>query len=232
MNIKYIFFDCMETLIDMEELPNSKDYAIWSFEGSGWESYWGTFEEYFRDYENAREAIKRSLPEHKEYNLIERFWRIALLKFPNKTGVEIENITQLLFKNYWHNYKSRCYIKKDVKDTLSYLKVKYKLGVVSNFMVSGGIEELLHEHNISDYFDFIITSINIGWRKPHFEIYNRAILESQVSLDQIIFIGDDYLCDYEGAGRAGLKSILLDREKNISFTCEKINKLVELVTMF
>lgn len=54
---KYIFFDCMETLIDLHELPSRSDYARWAFQGSGVEGYWRDFEDFLMLYEASKADI-------------------------------------------------------------------------------------------------------------------------------------------------------------------------------
>ncbi len=50
--IEYLFFDCMETLVDMDNLPETKDYASWSYHGSGVEKYWDDFNHFCEHYIN------------------------------------------------------------------------------------------------------------------------------------------------------------------------------------
>ena len=58
--VKYIFFDCMETLVDLHELPSSSDYARWAFQGSGVEGYWRDFED-FLILQKTEEGSRRKL---------------------------------------------------------------------------------------------------------------------------------------------------------------------------
>lgn len=226
-NIKCVLFDCMETIIDMKELPTPKDYALWTFNGSGAEKHWSCFDEFYDSYRYIQNKIASTLPEYKEYDLLERLKLILEMKLSNNGNDNINKILQLLLINYWNNYKSRTYIKDDVKFILPYLKNKYKLGVISNFTVSGGIEELLKHNNIFHYFDCIITSVNEGWRKPHPQIYTSAINKLKLLPQDIVLIGDNYICDYEGAKKAGLNTILLDRNDKYQIT-DKISNFYEL----
>jgi putative hydrolase of the HAD superfamily len=83
--------------------------------------------------------------------------------------------------------------------------------VVSNFKVPGGVEELLEAHHLKKFFDFVITSINIGWRKPHPEIYRQDLGYADTDLNNIHFIGDDISKDYSTLKELGISAILLDR---------------------
>lgn len=229
--IKCILFDCMETLIDVTQLPTLQDYARWAYDGSGVEQYWENFDEFFQNYIEAKERIIKKLPENKEHNLIERFEEIALLKFKNNKDI-ITEISEKLMDNYWKTYTQKCYIKGDVAKILPTLASKYPLGVVSNFVVKDGVEELLISHGISDYFNSVITSVNVGWRKPHPNIYNIALQHFKVSPWEVLFVGDDYLNDYVQPKKLGLKVLLLDRYNNFQHITERVCDFYELADDF
>ncbi|WHH59481.1 HAD family hydrolase [Petroclostridium sp. X23] len=210
-NISWILFDCMETLVDLTELPGLKGYALWAYEGSGVEGLWDGFEDFYESYKYAIEVIANKLPQGKEYEVYERLQMVAGLKICNKDEQAVQKIADCLYKNFWDTYKSKCYVRNDVKEIITELTKKYNLGVVSNFMVSGGIEELLKTNGIYKYFDFIITSINEGWKKPHYNIYKAAIDKADVPLSKILFVGDDFKNDYITPKELGLRTVLLDR---------------------
>jgi putative hydrolase of the HAD superfamily len=209
--IKYILFDCMETLIDLTQLPEQRDYAKWSFEGSGVEKFWTGFEEYFRLYQQAKSEIEDGLSEHEEYEMFDRFYPIARLQCGENANHVISGLSHSLYHCFWHTYLSKCYLKEDVKEMVPKLAEGFKLGVVSNFMVKNGIEELLTVHGLIKHFDFVVTSVNEGWRKPHPKIFAAAINLAGVSPEECIFIGDDYVNDFIGAANAGFKVVFLDR---------------------
>ncbi|WP_446897377.1 HAD family hydrolase [Clostridium sp. LBM24168] len=225
-NLKCIMFDCMETLIDMIELPDKEDYARWAFDGSGCEKYFKDFDEFYKYYKTAAKCILDRMPDYREYSFKEQYEYIVREK--GLDSIEQKEIVELLLKNYWQNYKRRCYADKMVKETLDYLSGKYKLGVVSNFKVKGGIGDLLEYTGIRSYFKFIVNSAEEGWRKPHPQIYMDAGKISGFISDEILFIGDDFVNDYLGPQKVGIESIFFDRKKRISEECRSINEFIEL----
>lgn len=210
-DIRYILFDCMETLVDLRQLPDLRDYAFWAFDGSGVEELWEDFDEFFRYYLLARSDLSARLHENQEYEISERFLHLVRLSFPDLPVSRIEIITNSLSCNYWKYYKETCYIKEDVMAVLPKLAEKYRLGVVSNFMVRGGIEELLEMNGISRYFDVVVTSITEGWRKPHPAIYKTALDRLGAKAEETVFVGDDFVNDLVAPGKLGMKPIFLDR---------------------
>jgi putative hydrolase of the HAD superfamily len=231
MNRKWLFFDCMETLVDLIELPKLKDYAFWAFDGSGMEDLWNSFDDFFENYIAARKSIAREIPQDGEYEMLERMKRIVQLSFGDEQLPTADKTSQMLYANYWKNYKSKCYVKKEVKNTLELLSKKYRLAVVSNFMVMDGIEELLIENGIHSYFDFIVTSIKTGWRKPNVKIYNEAIKKAGAQIENITFIGDDYINDFITPGEMGMKSLLLDRSRKHTELVERVDNFEQLIGM-
>lgn len=207
----YIFFDCMETLIDLHKLPNTRDYAAWAYYGSGVEELWEDFDEFFRYYMLAKQDLSSRLPEYADYEIRERFLHIVRLSLPDMPYNIMESTCEMLYKNYWSNYKSESYVWEDVLQTLPQLSTGFKMGVVSNFMVMGGIEEMLGIHDIKKYFEFIVTSVAEGWRKPHPAIYAKALEQAGVVPEKVIFVGDDYMNDYIAPSELGMTPFYLDR---------------------
>lgn len=207
----FVLFDCMETLVDLSKLPNLKDYAAWGFYGSGVEELWEDFDEYFRHYLLAKAELSAKLPELAEYEMKGRFFQAVRSSFPDMDFGRAEETADKICTNYWHNYKAMSYVSEDVLKVLPDLAKSFRLGVVSNFMVMGGIEEMLELHGLLRNFEFVVTSVAEGWRKPHPAIYRKAI-ESMGPFDgDIIFVGDDYLNDFITPGTLGMKPVFLDR---------------------
>lgn len=210
-NFECILFDCMETLVDLHKLPAFRDYALWAYEGSGVEELWEDFDEFFRYYILAKQELSSRLPEHADYEMLGRFLHIVRVSLPDLPYEMMEATAEKLYRNYWRNYRAGSYVREDVRRVLGELSGSCRMGVVSNFMVMNGIEELLELHGIRNCFDFVITSVAEGWRKPHPAIYNKAIELSGAIPERILFVGDDFVNDYEMPLKIGMKPVFLDR---------------------
>lgn len=230
--IKFILFDCMETLIDFTELPGEREYALWSYYGSGVENRWQGFEDFFSIFLEMRQVFHQAIPMHKEYTIIERYEMMVRKYFSARNSKisqeEIIKITQKLCNNFWQNYVQRCFVRAEVENLLKNLKNKVGIGIVSNFIVPGGLEELLISNNIRQYFDFVINSAEIGWRKPHRNIYEKALKQAEVKANEIIFIGDDIKNDYYAPKEFGFSALLYDRKDNYTEIKERILAIKEI----
>ncbi|HEX2946477.1 MAG TPA: HAD family hydrolase [Clostridia bacterium] len=232
MSFKYIFFDCMETLVDLHVLPGSREYASWAFDGSGCEELWEDFDTFHRYYILSKHELASQLPEHADYEMKLRFLHILKLSQPDIGYDRMEAAADCLRTNYWKNYKSVCYLKQDVKAVLPRLGRLFKLGVVSNFMVKDGIQELLELTDISKHFEFVVVSVDEGIRKPHPAIYGKALQLAGVKPEEVIFVGDDYINDYVKPAELGMYTICLDRyEKHAELErrVRDFNELEELI---
>jgi putative hydrolase of the HAD superfamily len=210
--VKYILFDCMETLVDMDPLPSGEDYALWAFRDSGLEGLWTDFSEFRAGYERARETLNRLHADFTEDSFTDRF-TFMCERNPRIGGRDIspQDMAKRLSDRFLKTYYERCFVNEDVRKILPGLASRYRLGVVSNFKTHGGIETLLAAHGLAAYFEFILVSIDFGFRKPHHGIYNEAINRAKTPAQAILFIGDDPQNDVAVPGALGMQTLLFDR---------------------
>jgi putative hydrolase of the HAD superfamily len=210
-NITTIFFDCMETIVDLYELPSASDYALWAFAGSGVEQYWGDFNEFWMMYRDAKRELITVMEPDQEHEMRRRL-ELVIDKTKTIDTSSAHQVIQNLYNNFWSTYKSKCFIDEEIMNVLPELGKRYKLAVVSNFMIQDGIEELLKLNRASSYFDFVVTSINEGWKKPSPKIYEASLQYADCPPEQVLFVGDDYENDVVAPRRMGMKSILLEKD--------------------
>jgi putative hydrolase of the HAD superfamily len=227
VKFKCILFDCIETVIDIFEKADSRVLAWWAYNGCGYECLWDNFDSFAEAYEIAINELAQFKEIHEEYNIFERFRFMVKQKTNDKN--ELGKVATAVFQNYWSNYKANCYVDDSVRNTLSYLCSRFKCGIVSNFMVEGGVEELLEIHDIGKYFDFVVTSIGVGWRKPDARIYDVAVELAKVPNEQILFVGNDYKCDFKGPIQYGLEAIWLDKHNIENVEDRRIEKIKDLI---
>ncbi|NLO40605.1 MAG: HAD family hydrolase [Ruminiclostridium sp.] len=225
---EWILFDCMETIIDVVIMPEVRTYSFWGYDGCGYESLWASSDSFIEEYVHIRENLRSNHEQYREFNSLDLYCLMVADKLPEQ---QVKMAADSILKNFWRNYTKNCYVDETVKQTLKELSSKYHCGVVSNFMVDGGIEDLLMVHGILPYFDFVVTSVRVGWKKPHSNIYDAAMANIRVPKNKVLFIGDNYDCDYTGPREYGFQSILLDKKNRYPQVPEKINLIRELPDM-
>jgi putative hydrolase of the HAD superfamily len=95
-------------------------------------------------------------------------------------------------------------------EVLARLARDHRLAVVSNTMDTVVVPALVSALGIGAYLDAVVLSSEVGWRKPHPEIYRVALRRLGAEPESTVFVGDSYLADYVGPRRLGLRALLVD----------------------
>jgi len=100
------------------------------------------------------------------------------------------------------------------EDVLRYFKERnFKIGLVSNtiFPERFHLSEL-KRFGLYSYLDNHLFSSEVGVRKPHPQIFLKALSELNVKPSQAVFVGDRLIEDVGGAQKVGMKGILAYHE--------------------
>ncbi|KAI8120305.1 rhythmically expressed gene 2 protein [Lucilia cuprina] len=125
---------------------------------------------------------------------------------PNIEEAKLKELSEKLIKIYrtsecWRHMEGGLELIKCVRDA------DKKVGVISNFDPS--LEEVLKEMNLLDKFDFVLTSYEAGYQKPHKNIFQKALDVYNVQPHEALHVGNTYEIDYVGARNAGWSSLLI-----------------------
>jgi len=83
-----------------------------------------------------------------------------------------------------------------------------KLALVSNTASPQWLlEPILERQGIAGRVDAIVLSSEVGKRKPHPAIFERALRELEVESSEALFVGDRLGADVLGASRVGMKTV-------------------------
>jgi putative hydrolase of the HAD superfamily len=77
--------------------------------------------------------------------------------------------------------------------------------------------------------DRVLVSAAVGVRKPGVGFFREVAHTAGCDVSQVLFVGDDYGNDYEGATAAGLPAILLDPHDRYPHVLHRITRLAELL---
>lgn len=99
--------------------------------------------------------------------------------------------------------------------------------VVSNW--DRRLPRLLERLGLKERFDAVLTSAEVGRRKPHPRIFEHALERLGLSPDRVIYVGDSYDEDVVGARRAGITPLLIDRQKRAAPAPGVIARLEDLL---
>ena len=88
-----------------------------------------------------------------------------------------------------------------------------RLGVISNW--SWQAPELLHDLELARHFEALVISARVGYLKPHRRIFEHALEVMKVEPARAMHVGDSIHADVEGARRAGMRAVLIDRSTHV-----------------
>lgn len=100
-------------------------------------------------------------------------------------------------------------------------KSTYKIALVSNYLSE--LRQRLKDQQIIDLFDEIIISGEIGYQKPHPQVFNILCERMNIAPDELVFI-DDTTKSLEGAETIGYRPILF---KNNQQFIEDLNAILK-----
>lgn len=92
---------------------------------------------------------------------------------------------------------------------LSFLKTRgIKLGLISNTQMPARFRHpTIKKQGLLAYFDVIVLSSEVSWRKPRAEIFREALRQLQVEPEECLHFGDNIRADVEGAKQAGILAV-------------------------
>ena len=98
-----------------------------------------------------------------------------------------------------------------IEEVLRLFKGKYRLAVVTNTNTSreDRIRLALRIMGLEDYFDAVVTSVDVGHEKPDEQIYREALKRIRVEPKEAIMVGNRIKTDVLGANKLGITSVYL-----------------------
>jgi len=174
-------------------------------------------------YEKINIDIKQSNNYCNKFNKNIYFKR--LLESLNIPLDKLYNILQIYNDEFDKNLLVSIY--PNIEDLLKFLKQdNIKIGILSNNNFKQQYDKLL-KLNLISYIDYIQTSDENGYEKPHISMFHSIINKMKIPAENILMIGDNYEHDIEPALKLGLipfmfkkdiKSINIDNKKFFQFS--------------
>lgn len=236
--IKAVIFDFIGTLTKIKNysLENSKMKLYKSIVDAGFEIEAGSFSEaYSQTHEDYRIIRYRKLVEVTNAVWISE----ALNTLGFKTTPDDSHIKTAI-NIFFEDYLNSLELRRCAKDMLKKTSTDYKLGLVSNFTYAPVIYAGLRKLNINQFFNAVLVSDAVGWRKPHSNIFNEALRRLKVSASETVYVGDSPLEDVKGAKATGMKTVFVSSQfytlKNLHESQQKpdviVKNLCELCKQF
>ncbi len=204
-NIKAIGFDLFNTLITMKPaaLKDAQVRLIGSLREKGFTIEHGPFVKAYT--EAVLEFLQQTKRDGKESH--NRFWiSKALAKLGQRVSPDDPHIS-VAVDTYFSAFVQYAKRIPGTREMLATLQGRYRIGLLSNFTHPPAATEIITDLGLAPFFDVILISGDLGYRKPHPSVFQELIDQLGVQSNQIAFVGDDPEADVTGAMRAGLKPI-------------------------
>ena len=221
--VKAIIFDFIGTL------TNVKNYSL---EASKTKLYMAIVEAGFNV--SAESFLESYSQSHEKYRLI-RYQELvevtnaiwiseALNNLGFKTNPEdtrIKTAVNVFFEDYLDSLELRPYVKK----LLDKASMEYKLGLISNFTYAPVIYAGIRKLGINQFFNAVLVSEEVGWRKPNTKIFEEALRRLEATAKETVYVGDSPLEDIKGAKAVGMKTVFIPSQfYSIENLCESQQK--------
>lgn len=110
---------------------------------------------------------------------------------------------------FFEDYVASLRLRRCAKQTLQRLSENHKLGLISNFTYAPVIYAGIRKVGINHFFDVILVSEAVGWRKPHVKIFEEALKRLGVKAEETLYVGDSPDEDIKGAKQLGMKTVFV-----------------------
>ncbi len=114
--------------------------------------------------------------------------------------------TATLTANVW---QKEITLASDCIETLQILGKNKKIALITNYDHPPHIDSILSHYDIRQYFDEVVISARVGYKKPDPEIFKIALKRTSLNAKEVIYVGDTE-DDINGALASGIRPILIN----------------------
>ncbi|KAH7913171.1 HAD-like domain-containing protein [Hygrophoropsis aurantiaca] len=172
----------------------------------------------------ALKQVQQEMPVYKSDNGAQGWWaevikRTAIGAGADRTAVESslpEMVPKLLHrfssKEGYKLFDESIFVLRELH------RMKIRTALISN--TDARMRLALDDLDVSKYFNPMLLSEEVGIEKPDVEIFQRACQKTTyldgnvadtVSPQEVVHVGDELVCDYNGAQSAGMEALLIRR---------------------
>jgi putative hydrolase of the HAD superfamily len=210
MNIQAILFDINGTLIDIQTDEGSEEIYrgishFLTYQGI-YIHRWEVRDEYFRLMEEQRRASGEAFPEFDAVELWRQFLRRRPEACHSMPPEKLRWMPNFLAEMYRGVSRLRLQLYPEVKSVLDELAQRFKLAALSDAQSAWALPEM-RAVGIEGYFQPIIVSGDLGFRKPDKRIFEAALNGLDLPPENVLFVGNDMYRDIYGAKQFGMKTV-------------------------
>lgn len=139
-----------------------------------------------------------------------------------------EEMLEQLAVTYIRELPKDNHLLEGAREVLEYLHLRYQLHIITN-----GFSEVqsvkLNKSEIAHFFMTVTTSEEVGLKKPHPVVFERALEKAEVAPEKSIMIGDTFEADILGAEKVGMQTLFFNyRKDNVPENYAVVDSLPEI----
>lgn len=196
------------------------------------------FEEFYDPFiESYHEFLEMKSIEFKEFPNRDRY--ILMLNKMNLTPIDQKDLLiDKMVLAHMNGLASCVELPEENRRTLEYIRTQgYKTAIVSNFDYAPTAYMLLNKFEITNLFEEIVISEEVGWRKPKEIIFHTAIKKMEIEPSESLFVGDNYNADVVGSKAVGMDATWIntknepeaDLDPKPNYIIKNLSELINIV---
>jgi HAD superfamily hydrolase (TIGR01549 family) len=227
LTCKAVLFDYIGTLVEPRNytLEASKRKLHGALCEAGLKS---TMEEFMEAYAEAHEKY-RKIRYQELREVTNAVWvSEALNNIKCKTDTEdprLKAALNVFFQDFINSLKLR----PNAKELIRSAAENCRVGLVSNFTYAPAIYASLRKLGINQYFNVVLISEGLGWRKPHKIMFSEALRILHAKAEETVFIGDSPIEDIGGAITLGIRTVFVESRFNTVADLQKCDTKPDLI---
>lgn len=230
--MKYLFFDLDHTLWDY--VKNSREALREGYDEIGLKSLGvDSLAEFIKAYECANDYYWKYYREGKIGK--EEFRKLRFEMMMKPWGLDKkEGLSQKLTDHYVSTSPYKVGLIEGAIETLEALKQRgHKMSLLTN-----GFEEIQHikveSSGLSKYFEGLLTSDALGYKKPNPEIFHLALRKMGVNASDSVMLGDSLEADILGAKTVGMGQVFFNPDEvkhseEIQHEVKSLSEILDIV---
>lgn len=202
--VTHVLFDFFGTLVDYDPSvhPAIRNAPLEFARRAGVEISEDTSNARWQEIWNDLDAeASRTCREFSMHDVAQRYWHSI------GSPALVPDAIDTLIAEYLEAWTAEVVAAAGALDCITDLASDHTLAIVSNTHDPRLVPRLAQRFGLHDTISRVVTSVDVGWRKPHPTIFHAALRACQVSARNAAFVGDNWTADVEGPRGVGMSAI-------------------------
>jgi HAD superfamily hydrolase (TIGR01509 family) len=169
------------------------------------------FEAFYTAFVDASQEITHHREmDHREVTSLERFQKVLHRLDLAPDRIPPSTLMQAVL-THMNTLASALFLPPSHRTLVEKMREKYRIGIITNFDHPPTVHQLLRREGLETFFETVVISADVGWRKPRPEIFQRALDLVSLKAGDTIFVGNDLKIDVGGANAVGIPAVWFNR---------------------